>query len=377
LKKLLFYRVVPLAALSLLALAGAALSPESALSRSPVANDVLRHALDVELGRAQARPGEMTISSGALYALLDQTGALGRRAAQAGYRPAGVEIAGSEGCQKQFTGNGQTNTRVVQDCSLRAQAGEVLAVNPVDESNMLVSQNDSRVGFNHCGFDWTLDGASHWGDQTPPFFQFALLTGQVADVCADPTITWDTKGNAYLAGHLFDVADPGDALGVAKSNAGIHGAYFHSPDESKAFQEYQALPLGVVANDDEPDVTNDKPSIVADASPSSPKHDNVYVAWTRFQAEQEADGTRIVSPIFFSQSTDGGATWSARIEISGENPDVCPGECFNDQGADVRRARRHDLRHLREHRRARGADAANSLREMPRGRGLHDRGELE
>ena len=64
-KKLLLYRVVPLAALSLLALAGAAFSPESASSRSPVANNVLRHALDVELGRAQARPGEMTISSGA------------------------------------------------------------------------------------------------------------------------------------------------------------------------------------------------------------------------------------------------------------------------------------------------------------------------
>ena len=61
-KKLLWYRVVPLVALSLLALAGAALSPDSASSRAPVANNVLRHALDVQLGRAEARPDEATIS---------------------------------------------------------------------------------------------------------------------------------------------------------------------------------------------------------------------------------------------------------------------------------------------------------------------------
>jgi hypothetical protein len=71
LKKLLLYRVVPLVALSLLTLAGAALSPDAASSRAPVANNVLRHALDVQLGRAQARAGETTISSGVLYALLD------------------------------------------------------------------------------------------------------------------------------------------------------------------------------------------------------------------------------------------------------------------------------------------------------------------
>src|SRR4029450_11431669 len=40
-----------------------------------------------------------------------------------------------------------------------------------------------------------------------------------------------------------------------------------------------------------------------------------------------------LSPIFFSQSTDGGATWTERVEISGEAAGVCPVECFNDQGS--------------------------------------------
>jgi len=35
----------------------------------------------------------------------------------------------------------------------------------------------------------------------------------------------------------------------------------------------------------------------------------------------------------FSESTDGGATWSPEAEISGEAAGVCPNECANDQGS--------------------------------------------
>ncbi len=92
---------------------------------------------------------------------------------------------------------------MTQDCSLRSQVGQSLAVNPLDEGNMLVSQDDSRIGFGHCSFAWTRDGAAHWGDETPPFFQFQLLDGHAADACADPTVAWDSQGNAYIAAVLF------------------------------------------------------------------------------------------------------------------------------------------------------------------------------
>ena len=97
---------------------------------------------------------------------------MGRRAARAGFTPSSVQIPATEGCQNQFSANGQVNTRVTQDCSLRAQAGEALAINPADADNMLVSANDSRIGFNHCGYAWTRDAGAHWGEQTPPFFEF-------------------------------------------------------------------------------------------------------------------------------------------------------------------------------------------------------------
>jgi hypothetical protein len=84
-----------------------------------------------------------------------------------------------------------------------------------------------------------------------------------------------------------------------------------------------------VASDNNPAVFHDKEFIVADASAGSPKVNNVYATWTRF--------TLTNSPIFFSQSTDGGATWSQGIEISGFDPALCtfpvPGPCDQDQGS--------------------------------------------
>ena len=62
-----------------------------------------------------------------------------------------------------------TNVRVNQDCTARRQAEEQVAVNPIDPSNIVAGQNDSRVGFNHCGFDYSLDGGQTWGDGQPGF----------------------------------------------------------------------------------------------------------------------------------------------------------------------------------------------------------------
>ena len=42
-----------------------------------------------------------------------------------------------------------TNPRVNQDCTLRRQAEEQVAINPIDATNVLAGQNDSRIGFNH------------------------------------------------------------------------------------------------------------------------------------------------------------------------------------------------------------------------------------
>jgi len=56
-----------------------------------------------------------------------------------------------------------------------------------------------------------------------------------------------------------------------------------------------------------PAIFDDKDAITADANPSSPFHDNVYAAWTKFTT----GGDQIV----FSRSTDGGATFSNPLAL--------------------------------------------------------------
>ena len=324
------------------ALACAAQAQQVAPTTRP-ANNVLAHALDIESGRASARPNEPRLSSGAIYTALGASGALAQRANASIAGPAAALnlSAGppTQGCSNVFSSGGRTNTRVNQDCSLRRQAEEVLAINPTNPDNLIAGQNDSRIGFNKCGYDFSMDGGKTWGDMLPPFYQFLNKDGVIFDACSDPTATFDAAGNAYIGGVLFEILLADSAFVVAKSNAGIDGAFYHTP-AALSFQEYRDVPLGVVANDNDPNIFNDKEFIVADSQPRSIKQNNVYATWTRFDAATGA-GVGANSPIYFSQSTDGGATWSAGIEISGTNAAACTafsGEknahaCDQDQGS--------------------------------------------
>ena len=171
-----------------------------------------------------------------------------------------------------------------------------------------------------------------------------LLSGNAADACVDPAVTWDSKGSAYTAATVLEVGVEleGDLRSSSsKSNAGIGGSFFHSPRSHRgASQEYRALPLGVVWESQRSQrCAATSPSIVADTGGSSPKRDYVYVTWTLYGPEQGVlrprgpEGIRAVSPIYFSQSTDGGATWSPGIEINGTNTAICTGlECFQRSG---------------------------------------------
>jgi hypothetical protein len=309
------------------------------------ANNILAHALDVETGRAEPRPREQHLSSGVLFPLLTASGALGKHN-QLSFAPdmnmsnsSGSEQgSGTQGCSNVFSNGDRRNTRVNQDCSLRRQAEEVVVVNPLNPENILAGQNDSRIGFNHCGYDFSNDGGNTWGDMLPPFWQFILKDNHTADFCSDPTVTFDSAGNAYIGGLLLDIIAPANALTAMKSNAGINGAFYHSPFPGP-FQTYSDVPVGVITNDNDPNIANDKPLIVADAHAGSIKKNNVYATWTRFANTGVGVGGN--SPINFSQSVDGGAHWSKPLEISGAAA-VCtvgsgesnPNACDQDQGSD-------------------------------------------
>jgi hypothetical protein len=334
-------RLLVFGALIAVGVAGAVLRPGGATSQI-VGNNVLNKAVKVEQGLAASDGFRMNVSGGTVTTALEATGFFQRRAGHNAGKVPAVSSLGTQGCQNRFTGGGPggPNIRVNQDCSLRRQAEEVVVANPTNPRNLIAGQNDSRIGFNHCGYDWSFDRGRTWGDQVPPFFQFVMADGHTADACSDPTATFDSQGNAYVGGVLFDVGSAASAFVVAKSNAGIGGAFYHSPDPAGGFQTYRDTPLGVVASDNDPNIFHDKEFIVADSTSSSPKADNVYATWTRFEFETGA-GVGAHSPIYFSQSTDGGATWSPGIEISGSNATFCtafsgeadPNACDQDQGS--------------------------------------------
>jgi hypothetical protein len=329
---------VPLTAIVLLAVAGAALAPQTASGNVQVGNKILAHKLAVELGRESPRGKEMPVSSGVMYTLLEASGVINQRTAKWARTPQGrralrgqndsLSDNKTEGCQNVFHGHGQKNTRVNQDCSFRRQAEEMIQLNPTNERNIIAGQNDSRIGFNHCGYDWSFDSGKNWGDQIPPFWQYVQLDGHTADACSDPTGAWDSRGNAYVGGVIFDINSDANSVIVMKSNAGNGGAFYHSPAPD-AFMEYRDTPVGEISTDLVD--FNDKELMTADSHPSSPKRDNVYMTWTKFNAAGH-------SPIYFSQSEDGGATWSPGIEISGSNASFCVipavGPCNDDQGSD-------------------------------------------
>ncbi len=312
-----------------------------ATAQEAIPNKVLARALDIEMGRAQRGPHEQVVSSGLVYTLLAATGELDSRANANPEAPGQLNppASGTGGCPNRFVGVGGPNIRVNQDCSLRRQAEEVVAINPINPDNLIAGANDSRIGFNHCSYAWSFDGGKTWGDQTPPFYQFVMADGHTADACSDPTATFDADGNAYVGGVFFDITSAASAFLVLKSNAPIGGRFYHTP-AALSFQTYRNTPVGVVANDNNPNIAHDKEFIVADANLGSPKKNNVYATWTRFDFDTGA-GVGGHSPIFFSQSTNGGATWSAGIEISGANAAICtvfsgeanPNACDQDQGS--------------------------------------------
>jgi hypothetical protein len=315
----------------------------SATPTTLIKNKVIQRELAYEMGKMQRPKWAQKVSSGSMYNYLLASGLMDNRLANAP-APDKVTVGSTDtqGCSNTFHGGAKgVNVRVNQDCSLRRQAEEAIAVNPLNRNHLIASQNDSRIGFNHCGYDFSFDGGSHWGDGVDPFFQILLGNGHTGDFCSDPTVTWDSKGNAFLGGLSLAIDGLDSAVLVARADAGIDGAFYHDPDQSDPFHQYRDSPVGTVAEefDSTGCTTNDKELMTADAHVGSPKADNLYMVWTRFDF-CTGEGVGAHSPIVFSQSTDGGFTWSDYIEISGSNTTYCtafsgesdPNACDQDQG---------------------------------------------
>jgi hypothetical protein len=331
------------------------LSPTSASASSTivqVANGHIKRAEIVTSAGVKVMP---TISSGTLSAAtpvpsvnvgVDSNDVRADNTADPGGTKAGATI-NTVGCSTRNSAG--DNVRVNQDCSFRRQAEESITVNPADPSNLVAGQNDSRLGFNHCGIDYSFDSGRHWGDQLPPFWQH--LNNPVAghtiqggtgslhtyDAASDPAVAVDSQGRAFFSCVAFDLASNANAVIVAASVPGAGGSFYNN---------VPALGSNYIAvEDNNPNVVHDKEFIAADANPNSPNRDNVYVTWTVFLFGCGPTGGYCSSAIFGSMSTNHGVTWSQPEEISGSSTPLCfqgnafdpnrsPNACDFDQGSD-------------------------------------------
>lgn len=191
------------------------------------------------------------------------------------------------------------NRRCNQDAIGHTQNETPIAASPINTNNVLSGANDYRNGDASGGFFASTDGGGSWFD--------ALVTrgpvGYYFDAAGDPVTSVDNTGRMYAAYIAFD------------RNSDENGLYVQtSTDNGSSWSDPVAVidHIGPGSHDFE-----DKPYAACDYSPGSPYLNNYYITWTKFSSG---------SPIYFSRSTDGGASFLTpiRISTSGSCQFSCP-----------------------------------------------------
>ncbi|PYR33406.1 MAG: hypothetical protein DMF93_25350, partial [Acidobacteria bacterium] len=210
------------------------------------------------------------------------------------------------------------------DCEGVAPHNETsIAVNPTNPFNMIGGANDYQLKLSAGGTvnetvfsraHVTFDGGATW-TTVPLDANGYIATG-------DPAVAFDAVGNAYYAtlGFGFGQASP------TGKNPDVIVA--HSSDGGATWSSAVVVAKGTGSFGSK-GTFNDKEYIAAWGS------GNAIVTYTKFR-----DGIRGSyggSPIFASVTHDGGATWSAPVEISGSAP-FCVGffgdtTCDQNQGS--------------------------------------------
>jgi hypothetical protein len=129
------------------------------------------------------------------------------------------------------------------------------------------------------------------------------LAGGQYDAGGDPALAFDSRGSVYYAGLGFNRASAPNTVTVNKGTFDGSGSLTWSAPT-------------FINQTTAPSTLNDKEWIAADWHVSSPFRDRVYVSWTRF-IFNPINGAYVQSPISFVYSTDGGRTFSAPQNISG------------------------------------------------------------
>jgi len=221
-----------------------------------------------------------------------------------------------DGCEQRLG----DNIKINQDClnltdpdlqgRAQAQNETAIAEDQNHPGHLVAAFNDYRRGDATCGVAFSTDGGNTWTDVTTPGgFTRGAAFGGVAreywEAGGDPSVAWDTKGNAYLACQTFDRGANGLTNNPDQSSAVY---VFRSTHNKGASWNFPGRPV-VEDFDLTGGSLQDKPYMTVDNHAGSPFQDRIYVTWTDFAA----DGTAY---ILESHSNDYGEHFSAPIVVS-------------------------------------------------------------
>ena len=236
-------------------------------------------------------------------------------------------------CPRDFGSNVLVNQNClnVSDPNLqgRAQAQNETAIaqNPLNPRQMVAGFNDYRRGDGTCGAAFSSNGGSSWTDSTMPNgftlgTAFGGVPRQYWQAGGDPSVAWDSRGNAYYACQVF-MRGPGTTNNPDLSSA-IY--VFRSTGDGGASWNFTGHPVVETFNSN-PAVLTDKPYMTIDNNPNSPFRDRIYVTWTQYAA----DGTAYIEG---AHSDDYGQTFSSPVVVSTTSSTLCtnPGSAPTPQG---------------------------------------------
>jgi len=220
---------------------------------------------------------------------------------------------------------------IIDECKIaRGRQNEPsVAIDPRDTRVILGSSNDYcgvyqnvggrlvPVGPIWLGYYRSQNGGQSFVSSLVPGYPqdtspYATLAHIRTASSGDPVIAWDSQGRAFFGSESSD-----DPAGTKKTFGDVFVATFDNPDgpsgatinDGKRFVGSEVVAKGSSA----PNLLgkfNDKTAIEADRTGTACDA-NVYFAWSRFT------GNRGSVAIYFSRSTDHGATWSSPMKLSG------------------------------------------------------------
>jgi hypothetical protein len=210
----------------------------------------------------------------------------------------------------------------------QAQNETAIAQNPLNPRQMVAGFNDYRRGDGTCGTAYSSDGGSSWTDSTMPNgFTLGTAFGGVArqywQAGGDPSVAWDSRGNAYYSCQVF-MRGPAGVTNNPDLSSAVY--VFRSTGDAGASWNFTGHPAVETFNSN-PAVLTDKPYMTIDNNPNSPFRDRIYVTWTQFAA----DGTAYIEEV---HSDDYGQTFSSPIVVSTTSATLCtnPGTAPTPQG---------------------------------------------